>query len=110
VEIVGLSFERKDDLEFAKKRLGVFIKKFDIEYDVLFGRIADKKVVAEKLPELNTFLSFPTTFFIDKDGKVRKVHTGYEGPATREYYEKFKQEFNDEVNALLAEPIVVAKK
>ncbi len=86
----------------------MFTRKFDVQYDILFGGIADKKIVAEKLPELNTFLSFPTTFFIDKTGKVRKVHTGYDGPATGEYYEKFKQEFNEEVNLLLNEPPIVA--
>lgn len=103
VEVVNLSFERKDDLEFAKKRLNVFIKRFDIEYDVLFGGLADKKLVAGKLPELNTFLSYPTTFFIDKTGKVRKVHTGYDGPATGEYYQKFIADFNKEVDELLDE-------
>lgn len=109
IEIVGLSFERKDDLEFAKKRLGVFVKKFDVQYDILFGGVADKKVVAEKLPELNTFLSFPTTFFIDKTGRVRKVHTGYDGPATGEYYKKFIEEFNKEVDDLVNENVPLAK-
>jgi peroxiredoxin len=104
VEIVGLSFERKDDPEFAKTRLSKLINRFDIQYDILFAGLADKKQVAEKLPELNTFLSFPTTFFIDKTGKVRKVHTGYNGPATGKYYDEFKKEFNDEVNALINEP------
>jgi len=80
--VLTLSFERKDDFEFAKERIGKFIKKFDIGYEVLFAGIADKKIVAEKLPELNTFLSFPTTFFIDREGRVRKIHTGYKGPAT----------------------------
>jgi len=103
IEIINLSFERKDDLAFAKSRLTPFIKRFGIEYDVLFAGAADKKVVAGKLPELNTFLSFPTTFFIDKQGKVRKVHTGYTGPATGQYYEEFLDEFNDEVNELLKE-------
>jgi len=110
VEIVGLSFERKDDPEFAKARLSKLIKRFDIQYDILFAGLADKKQVAEKLPELNTFLSFPTTFFIDKSGKVRKVHTGYNGPATGKYYDEFKKEFNDEVNALINEPIILANK
>lgn len=103
VEIINLSFERKDDFAFAKSRLAPFMKRFDIQYDVLFAGAADKKVVAEKLPELNTFLSFPTTFFIDKQGKVRKVHTGYTGPAAGKYYDEFIDEFNSEVNALLNE-------
>jgi len=103
VEIVGLAFERKDDPAFAKTRLDNLIKRFDIQYDILFAGISDKKVVAEKLPELNTFLSFPTTFFIDREGKVRKVHTGYNGPATGEYYDAFIREFNSEVDALINE-------
>ncbi|MGC3946192.1 MAG: TlpA disulfide reductase family protein [Chryseolinea sp.] len=103
VEIVGVAFERKDDFNFAKSRLDNLVRRFDIKYDILFAGIADKKVAAEKFPELNTFLSFPTTLFIDKKGKVRKVHTGYTGPATGEYYEDFIKEFNDEVTALLNE-------
>jgi peroxiredoxin len=109
VEIIGLSFERKDDLEFAKARLSTLIKRFDIQYDILFSGIADKNVVAERLPELNTFLSFPTTVFIDKEGKVRKIHTGYNGPATGKYYDEFIKEFNDEVNALVNEPAKAVK-
>lgn len=103
IEIVGLAFERKDDPSFAKARLTTLINRFDIQYDILFAGIADKKIVAEKLPELNTFLSFPTTIFIDKEGKVRKVHTGYNGPATGEYYDAFIREFNSEVDALVNE-------
>ena len=103
IEIVGLSFERKDDLAIAKTRLTPLIKRYDIQYDILFGGVADKQVVAQKLPELNTFLSFPTTFFIDRSGKVRKVHTGYNGPATGKYYDEFIHEFNAEVDALVGE-------
>jgi peroxiredoxin len=103
VEIVGLSFERKDDLALARTRLTPLIRRYDIEYDILFAGIADKQVVAQKLPELNTFLSFPTTFFIDRSGKVRKVHTGYNGPATGKYYDEFIHEFNAEVDALVGE-------
>jgi len=104
VEIIGLSFERKDDPAFAKERIGKFIKRFDIGYDILFAGIADKKIVAEKLPQLNTFCLFLLPSSIDKDGKVRKIHTGYNGPATGKYYEEFIQEFNDEINVLVNEP------
>lgn len=108
VEVVGLSFERKDDLQFARTRLSKLIKRYDIQYDILFGGLADKKLVAEKLPELNTFLSFPTSFFIDKSGKIRKVHTGYNGPATGKYYDEFIHEFNSEVSKLVDEPLTGA--
>ena len=52
---------------------------------------------------LNHVLSYPTTIFLDKKGQVRKIHTGFNGPATGEKYEVFKQEFDDEVKQLLSE-------
>jgi thiol-disulfide isomerase/thioredoxin len=101
VEIIGLSYERKNDPTFAKTRLEALKKRFDIDYDLLFCGLADKNSVAQSLPALDNFLSFPTTIYIDKNGKVRKIHTGYSGPATGKYYEEFVKEFNEEVNYLL---------
>ena len=57
----------------------------------------------EKLPMLNHVLSYPTTIFIDKKGEVRKIHTGFNGPATGEKFSEFKREFDVFVKRLLAE-------
>jgi hypothetical protein len=48
-------------------------------------------------------LSYPTTVFVDKKGKVRKIHTGFNGPATGEKFTEFKTEFKAFVGELLAE-------
>lgn len=101
VEIISLHYERQTDTAFVRKALQRFRGKFDIRYDQLFGGRADRNVVAASLPALNSFLSFPTTIFIDKNGKVAKIHTGYSGPATGKYYTAFVKDFNDEVDALL---------
>ena len=69
----------------------------------MFGGIADKQAVAASLPALNSFLAFPTTIFIDKKGRVAKIHTGYTGPATGQYYQDFVKEFNGEVDTLVRE-------
>jgi len=103
VEIIGLSFERKDDLDFARERIKKFIKRFDIEYDILFAGLADKGQASEKLPALNAVLSFPTTIIIDREGKVRKIHTGFSGPATGEYYQQFIDHFNEDITSILSE-------
>ena len=76
-------------------------EKYDIGYDQVFGGLADKQGVANSLPSLNTFLSFPTTIIIDKKGKVAQIHTGYSGPATGPYYQEFLKEFNDKIDLLL---------
>ncbi len=101
VEVIALHYERQDDTAYVKKALNGFRKKLNINYTQLFAGIADKQQVALSLPALNTFLAFPTTIFIDKQGKVSKIHTGYSGPATGKFYDAFVQEFNDEVNKLI---------
>ena len=103
VEIVGLAFERKDDLEYARNQLSIFIEQLGVTYDILFaGRVGDE-TVAKVLPELTRLMSYPTTIFIDKKGNVRKIHTGFSGPATGKFYEEFKNSFNRTVNELIDE-------
>ncbi len=57
----------------------------------------------EKLPMLNHILSYPTTIFIDKKGEVRRIHTGFNGPATGEKFEEFKNDFDNFITELLQE-------
>ena len=52
---------------------------------------------------LNHVMSFPTSIVIDKTGKVRKIHTGFYGPATGDYYLNYVEEFNKFMDKLLAE-------
>lgn len=101
VEIIGLAFERKNDLAFAKTALSRLINRYDVQYDILFAGIADKKVASEALPALNKVLAFPTTIIIDRQGNVVQIHTGYTGPATGKYYEDYVAEFNQTIDKLL---------
>ena len=65
--------------------------------------MSDSLRAQKTLPQLEAIKAFPTTIFIDKKGNVRKIHTGFDGPATGKYYEAFKQEFEEEVTKLLKE-------
>jgi len=102
VEVIALHYERQTDADYVKKALTNFRNRFGIEYDQVIAGKADKQAVAESLPALNSFLSFPTTIIIDKAGNVAQIHTGYNGPATGKYYDEFVKEFNAEINSLLA--------
>ena len=102
VEVIALHYERQTDPDYVEKSLNNFRNRFGIEYDQVIAGKADKQSVAESLPALNSFLSFPTTIIIDKTGNVAQIHTGYNGPATGKYYDEFVKEFNTEINNLLA--------
>ncbi len=103
VEIIGLGFERKNDFDFAKKSLGNLKARLDIQYEVLFAGQSGKDNASKALPQLNGIASFPTTIFVDKKGNVRKVHSGFNGPATGKFYTEFKTEFDGIIDSLLAE-------
>ncbi len=103
VEIVALAFERRNDPVYAKERINRMKDRFGTDYNFLFAGIADKHHASEVLPMLNQVISFPTTIFIDKSGRIRRIHTGFSGPGTGKYYEEFVEEFNLFMDKLLSE-------
>lgn len=103
VEIIGLAFERKNDFEFAKRTLSRLKDRFDIQYDILFAGLAGTESASKALPALNGISAFPSSIFIDRKGNVRKIHTGFSGPATGRFYQEFQAEFNALMDELLSE-------
>ena len=109
VEIIGLAYERKPDFDYASGRVKKMIDKLKVNYDFVIAGTNNKAQAAETLPMLNKVVAFPTTIFIGKDGKVKKIHTGYSGPGTGFYYEVGIQKFNETVNELLNENLTSKK-
>ncbi len=107
VEILGLAYERKADFDYASGRVKKMKAKLGVEYDFVIAGTDDKEKASETLPMLNKVLAFPTTIFIGKDGKVKHIRTGFEGPGTGIYYEQFKERFNQVVSELLAEDLTL---
>lgn len=103
LEVVGLAYERSPKLEDAKPRLAKMKQRMGVEYEVLFAGTSDKEAASATLPMLNHVMAFPTTIYIDRQGKVRKVHTGFSGPGTGKYYEEFVEEFDKFIKGLLRE-------
>ena len=105
LEIVALAFEVAKTKEKAFHRINRLQDRIGIEYPILLAHFgSENKIEAhKKLPMLNHIISFPTTLFIDKKGKVRKIHTGFNGPATGQKYINFKKEFETFVSKLLQE-------
>nr|WP_298425962.1 TlpA disulfide reductase family protein [uncultured Kordia sp.] len=102
VKFVALAFEYAKTKEKAFANIKRLQKRLNIPYPILLAQFgtSDKKKAQEKLPMLNHVLSYPTTIFIDKKGKVRRIHTGFNGPATGDKYVAFKKDFENFVSKL----------
>ncbi len=105
LEVVGLAFEYAKTEEKAFQGIERLKNRVGVEYPILLAQVgtSSKSKANEKLPMLNHVLSYPTTIYIDKKGEVRKIHTGFNGPATGEKHEEFKKEFAETIGELLAE-------
>jgi thiol-disulfide isomerase/thioredoxin len=107
IELVALAFEYAKTEEKALAGIARLKERAQVDYPILLAQYgtSNKQKANEKLPMLNHILSYPTTIYIDKNGAVRKIHTGFNGPATGEKYEQFKKQFAETVRGLAAEPI-----
>ena len=103
VKIIGLAYEVKSDFEYAKTRVLTMKEKLKVDYDFVIAGTATTKSASESLPMLSKITSFPTSIIIDKKGNVRRIHTGFSGPATGKYYEEFVDEFISFMNELIEE-------
>jgi thiol-disulfide isomerase/thioredoxin len=105
VEVIGLAYEYTTDFERSKKSIQKFKERFNIQYTLLNTgvTVSDSLRTEKTLPQLTPIKSFPSTIFLDKKGKVDRIHAGFEGPGTGEHYEVLKKEFEATVNRLLKE-------
>lgn len=105
IQFVALAFEYAKTEAKAYSFINRLKDRLDINYPILLAQTGStsKTAANDKLPMLNHVLSYPTSIFIDKTGKVRKIHTGFNGPATGDKYTEFKTEFNAFMDMLLTE-------
>lgn len=99
LEIVSLSFEEPEQLA-NPTRLKAFIKEYKIRYTVLL--CGETNSAKEKLTQARDWDSWPTTFFVGRDGLVKAVHAGFAGPGSGELNKKETAEFVAEIERLLS--------
>lgn len=103
LEIVGLAYEVTGDSAVDGRQVRRYRDKFRIPFPLLLAGVNDTEAAAETLPQLHGFTSFPTTVFLGRDGRVRRVRAGFYGPATGVQHERLLEEMDREVERLLGE-------
>jgi thiol-disulfide isomerase/thioredoxin len=100
LEIVALDFEQPAQLS-DPARLRAFIKQAGLTYTVLLA--GEPKEIAAKLPQIDHFDAWPTTFFVGRDGRVKAVHVGFTSPGSGPRDIETRAEVEHTVERLLAE-------
>ena len=100
LEIVELSFEEEAQMK-NPVRVRAFNKRYGVEYTVLIP--GEPKELNDKVPQGVNLNSFPTTFFLGRDGRVRSAHAGFAGKASGKFHTELKEEVTALVERLLAE-------
>lgn len=103
-EIIALMFERHGEFDKAAAAVRGYQHDLHIEYPTLIAGVADDEDPERKLPTLSGVYGYPTAIFLDKSGRVRKIHTGFTGPATGRHYDEYAAEFRALIDQLLLEP------
>ena len=103
LEIIAVAFETQKNLGERIKKINSYRASLGLDYTFLVGGSACKSCASDLFPTLNEIISFPTLLFIDKKGEIRKIHTGFSGPGTGEYYNAFVSSTDAFVKELIEE-------
>ena len=89
LEIVTLDFEEPEQLK-DPQRLRAFIRKYQLPYTYLLA--GEPSELNAKIPQAENLNSWPTTFFLGRDGRVRAIHAGFAAPASGPFHEALQKE------------------
>jgi thiol-disulfide isomerase/thioredoxin len=101
LEIIALAFEKTNDFEKSRSQVLRLIKRLSIDYTILITQQTGKEKASEVLSALNKISSFPTSIFLNKQHQVVKIHSGFNGPATGNEFEIYKQRTETIIKSLL---------
>ncbi|KAA3605120.1 MAG: TlpA family protein disulfide reductase [Planctomycetota bacterium] len=101
LQILALAFERTGDPALDRPQLQRYRRIHQVEYPTLLAGTADKAAASRALPFLDRIRAFPTTVFIDQDGRIQAVHSGFAGPATGEAHQRLRTKFESIIVRLL---------
>ena len=99
IEVISLAFERYKEEDKSLKAIKRYEDSMEIPWTMLYAGNYNKTEASEILNFVDEVISYPTLFFVNKDNKIIKIHTGFNGPATSEYLD-FKKEFFEIINTI----------
>ncbi len=101
LEILSIAFEMTEDEAFARQRLKAFDERFHIKWNTVL-RLGEQ---FESLfpPEIEPS-GFPITLFVNRDGTVHRMNTGFVSPAAEQDHKAIVEAFHTWTEEIMASP------
>jgi len=106
IAIIGLAFEKYRDPQKARQAIRTYREQLEVPYELLHAGYFDKEAAGEAFPMIDEVFAYPTFLILDRENKVRYLHTGFSGPAS-DAYQDFKTAFNTYIERIRATPAVL---
>ena len=101
LRVLGLAFELTGDFARDAKQVRQYVQRHNIRFPVLIGGISDRDEAARQLRVLDHVHAYPTILFVDREGQVRAIYTGFNGPATGDANLRMREQFALKIEQLL---------
>ena len=101
LSVVGLAFELTGDLKRDAQQVRLYMKRYNLKHPILVAGLSDKAIASAAIPVLDKVRSYPTSLFVDEQGKVIAVHTGFSGPATGQAYQDLRKKYFQTIDSML---------
>ena len=102
-KIIALDFEKTTDPFRIKNNILRIKDRLQVPYPILYAGNSNKEEAAKSLPMLSRIAAYPTTIVLDKKGNVRKIYTGFSGPASGKIYLNYVESFSSFLENLFQE-------
>ena len=102
LEVVALAYEYTGNVERDLELLRIYRQRHSIDFPLLLAGTTEPGEIARTLPQLVNFGAYPTTIYLNRNGKVDYIHAGFESKVTGERHEKLVKEMDARIQTLLA--------
>lgn len=102
--IVGIAYEVSGDTGIDAALVRRYQARHQVPFPLLLGGTNTVEATAATLPQLKGFTSYPTSIFLGRDGRVRRVHAGFYGASTGAMHRQQVATFRAYIEQLLGEP------
>ena len=100
LQVIALCYESAN-FDASVKAIKRFKNNIGADYFFLYAGESNKRKASETLPMLNRILSFPTSVFINRNGTINKIFTGFSGPGTGRHYTEQTSEMTEAVEKIV---------